>query len=286
MGAHTLNEKSKISSLELRGDDSVQPESAFRSVDPEICLTPALREGYDIFLTLEITMRALKRASAKTSLTRSREKVAMRLLRLLIALLVSVTIASAALRAASDAKKPANQAASTKKSNDKKKKPEKPSTFAGEVTRVEGSKVFVKHANGTLKNFTASGRTKISGAASVAAITKGSMVTVQSTTKAVLSIQVTKLAPPAGPDGEQGGPVYGTITGVKTDAYGDTGTITVKTAKGKVHTFNCTNITQVSSKSVPPSNPNSVHTMQFLHAGQSVTVEHDSHNVALIINVH
>lgn len=202
----------------------------------------------------------------------------MRLLRLIIAVLVTVTIASAALRAASDDKKPANKSASTKKSSDKKKK-EKPSTFAGEVVRSGGSSIWVKHANGTIKEFTASGTTKISGAPGAGAITKGSMVTVQSTKKSVLSIQVTKLAPPPGHDREEGGPVTGTLTAVTTDSYGDTGTIVVKTSKGKTHQFNCTNITKVRV-------PNVVHTMQYLRKGQSVTVEHDGHNVALFISVH
>jgi len=59
----------------------------------------------------------------------------------------------------------------------------------------------------------------------LAAITKGSLVSLESTKKAVLAVNVTKLAPPPPPDKPEGKPVTGTLTKVRTDKYGDTGAL-------------------------------------------------------------
>jgi hypothetical protein len=195
--------------------------------------------------------------------------------------------AASALPAASS-KSPAddkNRAEEKKKAMKRKaeerNKADRPSSFFGEVVHKAESRLWVKHANGELKIFCVGRNTKFTGVPGLGAITKGSLVALESTRKAVLAVNVIKLAPPPPPDKPEGRPVTGTLTRVRTDQYGDTGRISVQNAKGKVREFSCTNATQVFH----PRSPGRFCTLQFLSAGQTVTVEHDGKGQALLIRV-
>jgi hypothetical protein len=160
-----------------------------------------------------------------------------------------------------------------------------PTTFAGEVVKVTPSgntgSLWVKHANGTIKLFNIAAATKVTGASSFSAVTKGSLVSVQYAKSTTSLVNVTKLAPPNPPDKVVGAPVTGTIVSVKTDSYGDTGSVTVQPAGGVARQFQATNATVVQH----PAHKDFVHSLQFLAAGQTVLVEHDGGKIALLIQV-
>jgi hypothetical protein len=192
--------------------------------------------------------------------------------------------------AADNTTPPKKKAATDPKSNapnGNSQKPEPPKTFQGEVVKVAADasgnegKLWVKHADGTIKLFHIHSSTKLSGAPALKAVTKGSMVTVEHVKKGTNIVNVTKLAPPAAPDKTHGGPVNGTVVKVHSDAYGDTGSLSVKTAKGTIRDFQVTNATVVEH----PDHKDLVHSLQFVAAGDTVTVEHDAGKIALHVAV-
>jgi hypothetical protein len=209
-------------------------------------------------------------------------RLAQRLAVLLFAVSVSggqPTRASGDTTPAKDKKPPTNPQSAPKKGDT-------PTTFAGQVVKVSsdasnGGRIWVKHANGHIDTFPVLASTKIVGAPAFRAITKGSMVVVESTKKGAVSINVSKLAPPNAPDKTQGGPVTGTVVKVHSDAYGDSGNLSVKTAAGAVKDFQVTNATIVRH----PKHPDFIHSFQFVLLGDTVTVEHDSGKIALHIDV-
>jgi hypothetical protein len=200
----------------------------------------------------------------------------------LSAALSCLNVASACGDPGSKDKKP-----STTPAHGTGKKTETPTTFTGQVIKVivhgdgKGGIVWVKHANGLGEPFHVHADTKFTGVTALNAITKGSMVVVESTKKRAVSINVTKVAPPAPPDRTQGGPVKGTIVEVHSDSYGDTGHISVKTASGAVKKFQVTNATVVQR----PHHKDFVHTLEFVHDGDAVSVEHDLGKIALLISI-
>jgi hypothetical protein len=204
---------------------------------------------------------------------------------LLIALSVTARRPDAA-RASDPPPPPANKKPSTPPPSHAPKKHEKPTSFTGEVVKVAADaandgRIWVKHANGKIEDFHIHAKTKISGAAALGAITKGSMVVVESIKTKAVAINVTKLAPPNAPDKVHGPPVTGTVTKVHSDAYGDTGNLAVKTSGGAVKEFQVTNATKVRH----PKHPDFIHSFQFVQVGDTVRVEHDSGKIALRIEV-
>jgi hypothetical protein len=157
--------------------------------------------------------------------------------------------------------------------------------FDGQVVKVSsaagGGKVWVKHANGQLDAFRVNGSTKITGVASLGALTKGSMVSVVAAKGTAHSLTVSSLAPPLPPDKVSGTTVTGAVVKAHSDKYGDSGTLTVKTPKGEVRTFQVTNATIVEH----PKHADFVHSFQFVVAGDTVRVEHDGGKVALLVAV-
>jgi hypothetical protein len=205
------------------------------------------------------------------------------------ALLIALTACGfwAGATRASDDTRPAARQNPAPDPQKAKTTPGTPATFQGEVVRVQPGaagnegKIWVKHADGTLKLFHVHSTTKLTGAPALKAVTKGSMVTVEATKHKAVLVNVTKLAAPTAPDKVQGDPVSGTVVKVRSDAYGDTGSIWVKPASGAVKEFQVTNATHVEH----PGHKDAVHSLQFVKSGQSVTIEHDGGKTALVVEV-
>ncbi len=196
----------------------------------------------------------------------------------------------AAAHKAEEAKKKAEEAkklAAKKKAEEAKKKaegakgsPTKPAQapkpkltkFVGMVDSIPGGnegKFTVKHANGTIKTFPLTGSTKVVGlATSVKGVAKGQIVHVHSRGKETVKIDVVKKAEPTkklvGKDHFRG-----VVTAVKTDSYGDNGTVWVKNYKGVTKRFRASNATSVDAKK---GKQTIVHSLQGLQKGQNVHV--------------
>ena len=147
-------------------------------------------------------------------------------------------------------------------------------TFHGMVVKVltDSKQVFVKHANGTIKDFKLTDATKIVGkgqAANTQVLLKGQVVDVLSSQGKALTFDV--LQPPDGPTLEKAtGPAFvGVVDHVKRDQFGDNGSLTVTASDGTKKEFLVHNATNIDYKEGKRTD---IHTLQGVTAGQTVSI--------------